>query len=230
MFGNNTTRWVGCILGMVMALGLAAPAAAHNPPGGPFADLQAKLAEIQMQLDNLQSDMTMLKDTVGNLPTEVDLRGVTQNWDKQLDSTNGDANGCNSDRFTCLFGDTAVRDNETGRVWERSPSTDSRTWEDGIDYCANLELGGRKGWALPMREELASLVDPSNTNPSLPTDHPFLNVQSVQTYLTSTTDAGDQTKAGSVLFNLGGVASEAKIGADGTWCVRGGQSFDGHTQ
>ena len=65
---------------MVLAIGLASPAAAHNPPGGPFADLQATLAEIQMQIENLQNDMTMLKNTVGNLPTEIDLRGVTQNW------------------------------------------------------------------------------------------------------------------------------------------------------
>ena len=182
-----------------------------------------------MQIDNLQSDMTMLKETVGSLPTEVDLRGVTQNWDKELDSTDGEANGCNSERFTCLFGDTAVRDNETGRVWQRAPDQTSRTWVEGIEHCANLELGGRKGWALPMREELASLVDPDESNPSLPPDHPFQNIQTIQTYLTSTTDANDPTKAGSVLFGQGGVGSEAKIGADGTWCVRGGQSFDGNS-
>ena len=47
----------------------------------------------------------------GSSPT--DLSGVTQNWDKKLP---GDS------RFTVLpdFNNQAVRDNETGLVWERS--------------------------------------------------------------------------------------------------------------
>ena len=40
------------------------------------------------------------------------------------------------------------------------------------------EAGGRLGWELPMRNQLASLVDPSNLDLSLPTGHPFQNVQS----------------------------------------------------
>jgi hypothetical protein len=44
-----------------------------------------------------------------------DLSGVTQNWDKKLP---------NEARFTILadFNNQAVRDNETGLVWERSPN------------------------------------------------------------------------------------------------------------
>ena len=32
----------------------------------------------------------------------------TLRWDKKLDSTNGDANGCNSERFKCMFGGAAA--------------------------------------------------------------------------------------------------------------------------
>ena len=227
MFNFEMKTKTACIIAMMV--GLTGPAIAHDPPGGQFEELQALILSLQQQITTLQNDVTMLKNSVDNLPTEVDLRGVQQNWDKALDAANGDVNGCDSDRFTCLFGDTAVRDNETGLVWDRSPDTDSRTWLEGIDHCADLEVGGRKGWSLPTREQLASLVDPTNSTPSLPTGHPFLNVQSVQTYLTSTTDPGDPSKAASVLFSFGNVASEAKIGADGTWCVRGGQSFDGNS-
>jgi hypothetical protein len=104
---------VGLLSGPVMGQG--------PPPAGPFQDIQATLGII---LDRL----TDLEDKIDEQTTPAtDLRGVTQNWDKQLDASNGDpATGCNSDRFTCLFGDTVVRDNETGLVWERSPNTFTR--------------------------------------------------------------------------------------------------------
>ena len=41
-----------------------------------------------------------------------------------------------------------------------------------------MTVGGTKGWRLPSVAELASLVDPANSNPALPTGHPFSNVQS----------------------------------------------------
>ncbi len=116
-----------------------------------------------------QSIMGVLSGTalVLGLSGCTDLRGVTQNWDKKLDATNGEANGCNSDRFTCIFPDAthpdgaAVRDNETGLVWERDPLITSATWGAAIAHCASLEVGNRKGFHLPLLEQLTTLIDTS---------------------------------------------------------------------
>lgn len=80
-------------------------------------------------------------------------------------------------RFENALGDEAVLDKETGLVWAKSPTSDVTTWFGALEYCAGLVLGGRKGWRLPTIEELASLVDPANKSPALPSGHPFTNIQ-----------------------------------------------------
>jgi len=87
-------------------------------------------------------------------------------WDKQINSPG---------RFKVLgdFANAAVLDRETGLVWEQSPDTDTRNWFNALVHCYQREVGGRKGWRLSTIEELASLVDTSNSSPALPTGHPF---------------------------------------------------------
>lgn len=89
-------------------------------------------------------------------------------------------------RFLGALGGVAILDRETGLVWARSPTPAQTTWYGAMDYCANLTLGDRKGWRLPVIEELASLVDPANREPALPTGHPFINIQNSY-YWSSTT-------------------------------------------
>ena len=134
-------------------------------------------------------------------------------------------------RFRVLsgFNDEAVLDKETGRVWEQSPSADSFNWFQALARCYQLEVGGRKGWRLPTIEELASLVDRSQPAPTLPTGHPFDNVQSF-TYWSTTTLADSAGKAWVVSFADGGVGNGVNGKADDdffVWCVRGGQGIDG---
>ena len=218
-----------------IVLGLTAQALAQGPPannpGQPFAELQALIGILNDKVDGLEGKIDDLQNDVDNLSTEVDLRGVTQNWDKKLDSTNGEANGCNSDRFTCLWPDetgepTAVRDNETGLVWERNPDTQSRIWGFAISHCSGQVVGGRRGWSLPMREQLATLADSRNSDPALPTGHPFLNVQSVYHWSASTHVMGP-TRAWGVFFSGGQVGFRDKVDSALVWCVRGGQAYDG---
>ena len=80
--------------------------------------------------------------------------GIAKNWDKKLPNTL---------RFTVLtdFDGAAVRDNETGLVWEQSPETKTQNWSGARFACASRTIGGRKGWRLPSVHELASLVDPA---------------------------------------------------------------------
>jgi hypothetical protein len=121
----------------------------------------------------------------------------------------------------------AVLDKETGLVWERSPSTTTMTWVGAVIYAYELSLGGRNGWRLPTVEELESLVDPTQSNPSLPSGHPFQNVQSSH-FWSSTTFAGDPDAAWDVRFLDGGVGAGGKSGSSRVWCVRGGAGHDAY--
>jgi hypothetical protein len=82
--------------------------------------------------------------------------------------------------------DDLVLDTKTGLIWARNanPAGKMLKWGDAITYCQNLTLGNLKGWRLPTKEELSSLVDPSQTVPALPSGHPFINVN--VTYWSST--------------------------------------------
>jgi hypothetical protein len=133
-----------------------------------------------------------------------------------------------SERFELVLNDQAVLDKETGLVWEQAPDTSSRTWLSGCTYCYQKEVANRKGWRLPTVEELASLVDNDNSNPSLPTNHPFTNVQSTG-YWSSSTYADYTLNAWYVDFANGNVGHTSKT-QDGwrAWCVRGGHGHDAY--
>ena len=130
-----------------------------------------------------------------------------------------------SERFQLVLDNAAVLDKETGLVWEKSPDTTKRTWVNAIVYAYTKEVGGRKGWRLPTVEELASLVDPTQTNPSLPSGHPFSNVQ-LGYYWSATTYAGPTSTAWRVYFLNGDVDTHVKSSFLYVWCVRGGHGHD----
>ncbi len=221
---RSTTTSLTRLLGVgALVLALSSPALAAPPasnPGQPFAEILAQLGILNDKLDDL-------------LANGVDLRGVTQNWDKKLSG---------AERFTVLtdFNDKAVRDNETGLVWEKSPDPDPQAnWQSALSHCASLEVDDRKGWALPLREQLASLVDETGTGVdssgdplTLPDGHPFdpAGVQSAS-YWSATSNAGNPSNVWFVGFTSGSVLDIGKVGVLNlrAWCVRGNQSFDGNT-
>jgi hypothetical protein len=125
--------------------------------------------------------------------------------------------------------DDLVLDKETGLAWQRSPDATSTVWAIALGMCEALTLGNRMGWRGPTWEELASLLDPSQTNPSLPPGHPFINVTvtPLDTYWTITETAVSPSTIVRVAnfrdasFGGGqGKATNARI-----WCVRGGQGL-----
>jgi Protein of unknown function (DUF1566) len=150
---------------------------------------------------------------------------ATPSWDQQLPA---------STRFVVLSnwvdaahpsGGAAVLDRETGLVWEQSPSTTGDIWYGQSVHCINLNTGGRTGWRLPTIQELLSLVDRSQSNPSLPSGHPF-TVQS-SAYWSATTYASNTAVAWFV-----NVANSSVDRVDKSvinllaWCLRGGQGVD----
>jgi len=133
-----------------------------------------------------------------------------------------------SKRFELVLDGAGVLDKETGLVWEKSPDTTQRTLADACSYCSDKEVGGRKGWRLPAKEELASLVDMSvGAAPYLPAGHPFSNVQPFY-YWSSTTNVTNTSYAWSVYFSNGDVTYHSKSNGDYVWCVRGGQGHDAY--
>jgi len=164
-----------------------------------------------------------LKGKIDNLG---DHSGLPPTWDKILPANDpGGECPATSSRFTCVMGNAAVRDNETGLVWEQSPSTSTFTWSGAQFHCISLNAGNRGGWHLPTIQELRSLVEPTQFNPTLPAGYPFSNVQSAG-YWSATTFASDASSAWTVNFIVGGVFNVDKRGTFFVWCVRGGQGVD----
>jgi len=54
-------------------------------------------------------------------------------------------------------------DAATGLEWTRSDSGISLDWDEALDYCNDLELGGYSDWKLPDAHELQSIVDYSRS-------------------------------------------------------------------
>jgi hypothetical protein len=133
-----------------------------------------------------------------------------------------------SKRFVIVMNNEAVLDKETGLVWEQSLVTMPFIWEDARNYCNQLTKGNRMGWRLPTIQELSSLVDPSVAppGPTLPSGHPFSNVQS-SGYWSATTYANN-APAWVVNFSNGFVGPSNVISAQSAhvWCVRGGQGVN----
>lgn len=141
----------------------------------------------------------------------TDLSGVTQNWDKNLPSAS---------RSTVLtaFNNQAVRDNNTGLVWEQAADGTTRTWTEATSYCVNKTVGGTTGWRLPSVIELNSVQDPSLLAGFVPTV--FSGVQGNR-FWSATTVAGISTQAWLVDFS-GGIVVIFNKGTSGwVWCVRG---------
>ena len=120
------------------------------------------------------------------------LNEIPPTWSQKLTTT----------RFELVLDGAGALDKETGLVWEREPDLTTRTWADAIIYAYQKEVGGRKGWRLPTVEELASLVDTTQSNPALPSDYPFFGVQS---YYWSSTTTVSTSYAWFVDFYNGGV-------------------------
>jgi len=148
-------------------------------------------------------------------------------WDQKIDPA--------SDRFIVLtdWNNQAVLDLETGLVWERTPSALTDTWGDIHTHCLRSTVGGRMGWRLPKVEELASLLDPSQSSPALPVKNPFLpglrGGWSGDIFWTGTTIGVSSKKAYTVDFRQSGAIGGSDKNYDKlrSWCVRGGAGYNG---
>src|SRR5437870_5833902 len=76
-----------------------------------------------------------LSQQIANLSTGGgDQSGLPPTWDKVLPADNN-VDPCNSSRIKCVMGGAAVRDNETGLVWEQEPSPTLQIWPNALRFC-----------------------------------------------------------------------------------------------
>jgi hypothetical protein len=71
-------------------------------------------------------------------------------------------------------GDGSVTDITTGLMWQRGDEQNNnniRPWQNGVEYCENLDLAGHSDWRLPTSRELMSVVDFGRDNPAIDTSY-----------------------------------------------------------
>jgi hypothetical protein len=98
-------------------------------------------------------------------------------------------------------------DPTTGLMWTRTDTGQKLTWQQAVDYCANLTLGGYSDWRLPEIDELAALYDPAHPVLGWKAGSNIVNFllgeQVLVDWQWSNTSAKDPREAQYFLFNNG---------------------------
>lgn len=118
-----------------------------------------------------------------------------------------------------------VTDNTTKLKWQDDDADSElrKNWEDANSYCSTLNLNGVKGWRLPSKKELVSIIDRDEFSPAYSTD--FTSFTSGM-YWSATTYDYDTSKAWRIFFS-NGTSNYWDKSSDAAYirCVRGGE-FD----
>lgn len=123
-------------------------------------------------------------------------------------------------RFTLVLNGEAVKDSASGLIWEREPDYIFDVWDRSVARCATKTVGGMQGWRAPSIDEIKTLVDLEQQDPSLPAGHPFHNIKS-GIYWTSTPHPKDDIVAWQQSFFSGQAVTDQKSGTRRLWCVLG---------
>jgi hypothetical protein len=128
--------------------------------------------------------------------------------------------------------DGTVTDNLTALIWLKDADCFGATnWSSALNSANALATGvcgltdgsAAGSWRLPNLKELQSLIDFGTTDPALPAGYPFLDVQYV-TYWSSTSHAMAPAFAWFLSFSDGTVSNAGKSNPFlHVWPVRGGQ-------
>ena len=118
-------------------------------------------------------------------------------------------------------GDGTITDNVTNLIWQKTPSTDTLTWEQALNYAANLVFAGKSDWRLPNIKELTSINDESHNAPSI--NLTFFPTLKSNRYWSSTSQKNVSVNAWFNDFQNFGITSYfAKTKGYNVICVRGG--------
>ena len=131
---------------------------------------------------------------------------------------------CNPHSYTDL-GNGIIKDNVTGLMWQKATATGTYTWQQAVDYCNNLSLGGYTDWYLPTILELSTLVDSSISFPGPTINRSYFPDTVASWYWSSTSppDAYGTDAASHVDFYDGNVYNYFKAYGLYVRAVRAGQ-------
>jgi len=120
-------------------------------------------------------------------------------------------------------GDGTVTDNLTSLMWTKDSQQIKGTmkWTDALIACNNLDFAGHTDWRLPNAKELLSLIDYKKHDPALPMGHPFVNVQIIFCWSSTTYDSITNHAWGIYMYN-GYAYNYNKITNAYVWPVRSG--------
>lgn len=121
-------------------------------------------------------------------------------------------------------GDETVTDNNTQLTWTKNVDLFGEV--DGYDShskCYDLTLSTYDDWRLPSTHEVCSLIDPTQSNPAFPQDHPFTNIPAFVWTTDTWVGTDDQ---GIVNLIWGTVGSELVYNFTHVWCVRSDDYID----
>jgi hypothetical protein len=139
-----------------------------------------------------------------NLTSSYTCRGQFDDWPPAYSTSAFTANG-----------NGTVTDARSGLLWQQSVDANMYAWANAKPYCGGLVLAG-KGWRLPTRAELESIVDDTRYYPAIdPTAFPSTPPEY---FWSSSPHVGSSGNAWPVLFNDGN--SFSSVGASNPYRVR----------
>jgi hypothetical protein len=121
--------------------------------------------------------------------------------------------------------DALVYDSLTNLIWQKTPYSDTITWEQALHYADTLTQAGYSDWRLPNIKELQSLQDNSVINPALNTN--FFNVFGRKKFWSTTTLSNKSNSAWFFDTQFGITTYQVKTTRLNTWVVRGGINSTG---
>ncbi len=192
------------VTGSIPAAALSASSPAIS--GGIYASGRLSSVDADFAATNLRGGVECFGLAGSALPTSSILTalkstGQTNSYYAGDDGALRRGMTLGSNRFTVFTGASSncVRDNLTGLMWMRTPSTTSNFWGTCVSACEGLGgatngLGGYDDWRMPNITELLSLSDLSQPPPTLPLGHPF-HLPTDRVYWSSTTVASPTNNA-----------------------------------
>ena len=115
-------------------------------------------------------------------------------------------------------GNGTVTDTSSSLIWQQATAPNTYNWDQAISYCESLSFAGYTDWRLPTLNELNTLVDSTQTPPTI--NQMFFPGTVSSFYWSSTTSAN---YAGGVDFSNGGTSYKEKFYTFYVRAVRGGQ-------